>query len=69
MGALLKKETLDAKLGSGVKFRVSVAQMLPLPSTQQDAKPELFNFKFANFRDERGAGIRHPTTNMLNMRC
>ena len=42
---------------------------LHLPGMEPDAKPELFNFKFAQFSDERGAGSCSPMANMPNMRC
>jgi hypothetical protein len=64
-----KKETLEANLGNGVKFPVNLTQLLHLPGIGPDAKPELFNFKFTEFTDERGAGSCSPMANMPNMRC
>lgn len=64
-----KKETLEANLGNGVKFPVTLTLLLHLPGMEQDAKPELFNFKFAQFTDERGPGNCHPMANMPNMHC
>ncbi len=64
-----KKETLEANLGNGVKFPVTLTLLLHLPGMEADAKPELFNFKFTQFTDERGPGSCHPMANMPNMRC
>jgi hypothetical protein len=64
-----KKETLEANLGNGVKFPVTLTLLLHLPGMEQDAKPELFNFRFAQFTDERGPGTCHPMANMPNMHC
>jgi hypothetical protein len=64
-----KKETMDANLGSGVKFPLILTMLLHLPGMEPDAKPELFNFKFTQFTDERGPGTCHPMANMPNMRC
>jgi hypothetical protein len=62
-----KKETLEANLGNGVKFPVTLTLLLHLPGMEQDAKPELFNFTFTQFTDERGPGTCHPMANMPNM--
>jgi hypothetical protein len=62
-----KKETLEATLGNGVKFPVTLTLLLHLPGMEPDAKPELFNFKFTQFTDERGPGTCHPMANMPNM--
>ena len=64
-----KKETLEAGLGDGVKFPVALTVLLHLPGMAPDAKPELFNFKFTQFSDERGPGTCTPMANMSNMRC
>jgi len=64
-----KKETLEANLGNGVKFPVTLTLLLHLPGMEPDAKPELFNFQFTQFKDERGPGTRHPMANKPNMRC
>jgi hypothetical protein len=64
-----KKETLEASLGNGVKFPVTLTLLMHLPGMQPDAKPELFNFKFTQFTDERGPGTCHPMASMPNMRC
>jgi hypothetical protein len=64
-----KKETLEAKLGGGVKFPLTLTLLLHLPGMEPDAKPELFNFKFTQFTDERGPGSCHPMANMPNMHC
>jgi len=64
-----KKETLEANLGNGVKFPVTLTLLLHLPGMEPDAKPELFNFKFTQYTDERGPGTCHPMANMPNMRC
>jgi hypothetical protein len=64
-----KKETLEAALGNGVKFPVTLTLLLHLPGMVPDAKPELFNFEFTQFTDERGPGTCHPAANMPNMRC
>ncbi len=62
-----KGETLEANLGNGVKFPVTITLHLHLPGMEPDAKPELFNFKFTQFTDERGPGSRSPMANMPNM--
>jgi hypothetical protein len=62
-----KKETLEASLGNGVKFPVTLTLLLHLPGMEPDAKPELFNFTFTQFTDERGPGTCHPMANMPNM--
>jgi hypothetical protein len=62
-----KKETLEASLGNGVKFPVTLTLLLHLPGMDPDAKPELFNFTFLQFTDERGPGTCHPMANMPNM--
>ena len=64
-----KKETLEANLGNGVKFPVTLTLLLYLPGMEADAKPELFNITFKKFTDERGPGICHPMANMPNMHC
>jgi hypothetical protein len=63
-----KKETLEANLGNGVKFPVTVTLLLHLPGMEPGAKPELFNFRFTQFTDERGAGNCSPMAKMANMR-
>ncbi len=62
-----ERETLEANLGSGVKFPATITLHLHLPGMKPDAKPELFNFKFTQFTDERGLGSRSPKANMPNM--
>lgn len=64
-----KKETLEASLGNGVKFPVTMTLLLHLPGMEPDAKPELFNFKFTQFTDEHGPGSCRPMPSMPNMRC
>jgi hypothetical protein len=64
-----KKETLEANLGNGVKFPVTLTLLLHLPGMEPDAKPELFNFTFTQITDERGPGSCHPMASMPNMRC
>jgi hypothetical protein len=64
-----KKETLEANLGSAIKFPVDLTLLLRLPGMAPDAKPELFNFTFKQFTDERGPGTCHPMANMPNMHC
>lgn len=64
-----KKETLEANLGNGVKFPLTLTLHLHLPGMEPDAKPELFNFTFTQFTDERGPGSCHPMASMPNMRC
>lgn len=64
-----KKETLEANLGSGVKFPVTLTLLLHLPGMDPEAKPELFDFKFAQFTDEHGPGSCRPMPSMPNMRC
>jgi hypothetical protein len=64
-----KKETLEANLGNGVKFPVTLTMLLHLPGMELDAKPELFDFKFTQFTDEHGPGSCRPMSSMPNMRC
>jgi hypothetical protein len=63
-----KKETLEANLGDSVKFPVSITLLLHLPGMADDAKPELFNFTFTGFTDERGPGTCTPMPRM-GMNC
>ena len=56
-------------MGNGVKFPVTLTLLLHLPGMEPDAKPELFDFTFMQFTDERGPGTCHPMANMPNMRC
>jgi hypothetical protein len=62
-----KKETLEANLDNRVKFPVTLTLLLHLPGMEPDAKPELFNFTFTQFTDERGPRTCHPMANMPNM--
>ena len=64
-----KKETLEANLGAGVKFPVSLTLLLHLPGMTPDAKPEVFNFDFKQFTDEHGPGSCKPMPSMPSMRC
>jgi hypothetical protein len=64
-----KKEMLEASLGDRVKFPVTLTLHLRLPGMVSSAKPELFNFKFTKFTDERGSGNCSPMANMPNMGC
>jgi len=64
-----KKEMLEASLGDRVKFPVTLTLHLRLPGMESSAKPELFNFKFTKFTDERGSGNCSPMANMPNMGC
>ncbi len=63
-----KKETMEANLGDGVKFPIALTVLLHLPGMAPDAKPELFNFSFKGFTDERGPGTCTPMAKM-NMGC
>jgi hypothetical protein len=65
----IRKETLEANLGDRVRFPVTITLQLRLPGMASNAKPELFNFKFIKFTDERGSGACSPMANMPNMRC
>jgi hypothetical protein len=65
----LKKETLEAGLGSEVKFLVALNLLLHLPGTEPDAKSVLFHFKITQFTDERGPGSWIPMAGMPNMLC
>jgi hypothetical protein len=64
-----KKEMLEASLGDRVKFPVTLTLHLRLPGMVSSAKPELFNFKFTKFTDERGSGSCSPMATMPNMGC
>jgi hypothetical protein len=63
-----KKETLEAILGDAPKFPATFTLLLRLPGMAPDAKPELFNFTFTGFTDERGPGTCTPMPKM-NMSC
>lgn len=63
-----KKETLEANLGGSVKFPTSLTLLLRLPGMAPDAKPELFNFTFTGFTNERGPGTCTPMPSM-HMTC
>ena len=63
-----KKETLEAKLAGSVKFPARFTLLLHLPGMAPDAKPELFNFTFTGFTNERGPGTCTPMPSML-MTC
>ena len=65
----MNKETLEASLGNEVKFPVVLTLLLHLPGMKPDAKPELFNFKFAQFTVETGPGGCSPMPGMPNMGC
>jgi hypothetical protein len=60
---------LEASLGDRVKFPVTLTLHLRLPGMVSSAKPELFNFKFTEFTDERGSENCSPMANMPNMGC
>src|SRR3984885_853865 len=64
LGPGKKKETLEASLGEGVKFPVTLTLLLHLPGMAPDDKPELFNFTFTKFTDENSAGSCTPMKNM-----
>jgi len=68
LGPGKKKEALEVSLGDAVKFPVTLTLLLHLPGMAPDAKPELFNFKFTQFTDERGPGTCTPMPKM-NMSC
>ena len=63
-----KKETLEANLGGSVKFPAKFTLLLHLPGMAPDAKPELFNFTFTGFTNERGPGTCTPMPSM-HMTC
>ncbi len=69
LGPGKKKETLEASLGEGVKFPLTLTLLLHLPGMAPDAKPELLNFTFTGFTDENGPGTCSPMNIMPNMRC
>lgn len=62
-----KVETLEANLGKGLKFPVALTVLLRLPGMSADSRPELFNFTFTQFTDERALGSCTPTSNMARM--
>jgi hypothetical protein len=62
-----KKEATETSLGDVIKFLVSLTVLLKLPDTPPDTKPELFNFTFAKFTDEKGPGTCVPMSKMSNM--
>jgi hypothetical protein len=63
----VEKETLEAGLGGGVKFIVTLNLLLHLPGAEPDAKPELFHFRIRQFTDGRGTVSCSPTAGMPNM--
>jgi hypothetical protein len=63
------KETLEANLGNGVKFAVSLTVLLLLPGTGLDAKPELPNLGFPEFTTGWRPGMRNLMGSMSKMRC
>lgn len=65
----MSKETLEAKLGNEVKFPATLTLLLHLPGMAPDAKPELFNFKFARFTDQGGPGGCSHMAGMPDMGC
>ena len=67
LSARLKKETLEASLGNGVKFPVTPPPLPHLPGMEPDAKPESFHFTFTQFTDVRGPATCHFRANMPNM--
>jgi hypothetical protein len=69
LGSGKKKETLEAILGKGVKFTVSVSPPVPLSGGEPDAKSRLFRFKFKALTAVGGRGRRIPMAGMSNMRC
>jgi hypothetical protein len=64
-----KQETLEAGLGNGLRFPVTITLLLHLPGMGPNAKPEVFNFKFTQFTDERRPGGCKPMPNMPDMGC
>jgi len=56
-------------LANGVKFLVTLTLLRHVPGVEPDAKPELSNFKFTQFTDERGPRGYSPMASMPNMRC
>ena len=62
-----KVETVEANLGKGLKFPVALTVLLRLPGMSADSRPELFNFTFTQFTDERALGSCSPALNMANM--
>jgi hypothetical protein len=48
-----KMETLEANLGNGLKFPVALTVLLRLPGMSAGSRPELYNFTFKQFMDER----------------
>lgn len=64
-----KKETLEANLGDRVRFPVAITLQLHLPGMESSAKPELFNFRFAEFTDGRRSQNCRPMAGMPDMGC
>jgi hypothetical protein len=64
IAALSKKETLEANLGNGVKFIVTVTLLMYLSGMEPDAKPELHNFRFTRITNERGPESCSPMAKM-----
>jgi hypothetical protein len=62
-------ETMEAKLGNGVKFPVALTVLLRLPGMPANSKPELFNFVFKQFTQAAAAGGCTPMAGMSNMHC
>jgi hypothetical protein len=64
-----KKETLEAKLGSRVKFLVALAINPALPGMKPDVRREWICFEFGQFTDERGPGCCSPKGDTANTHC
>ncbi len=64
-----KVETLEVNLGKSLKFPVALTVFLRLPGMSADARPELFNFTFTQFTDERALGSCSPAAGKANMHC
>lgn len=62
-------ETLEANLGASVKFPAALTVFLRLPGMSAGSRPELFNFTFTQFTQERAQGACNPMAKMPNMHC
>ena len=62
-------ETLEANLGDGLKFPVTLTVLLRLPGMAATSRPELFNFIFKEFTQEPQPAACTPAAIMPNMHC
>jgi hypothetical protein len=67
LGPSKKEEALEANLGEGMKFPVTLTVMIHLPGMPPHTRPELFTFKFSKFTDENSSEACVPSMKMQGM--